>query len=211
MVSRQCAATPSRCAPDATTVASDRNLTEVAGLDDLSPVYEFDPTGTLFARPVTITLPVPGGASAACIYFSRLDNTGFDPIGGTLSGTSISSQTAHLGLAYVGPQCATRTVTGVGQITWLSASARISEPIDFSTSSMSPVILCSTSWETSPGPREAHTIGEFRSGVRSRRGEPEGERRVIGEMGEGQLPRGPDLQRRSGPRRSSGGLAGDGE
>lgn len=116
---------------DSPTPISITETTEPPPAGAISPVYEFDPTGTLFARPVTVTLPVPGGTSAACIYFSRLDNSGYDAIGGTIAAAAISAQTAHLGRAYVGPQCSTRTVTGVGQITWLSASARISEPIDF--------------------------------------------------------------------------------
>src|SRR3954467_6512102 len=56
-----------------------------AGVAALGPVYQFEPSGTVLARPVKISLPVPAGESTAAIYWTALGTTSFESIGGTVS------------------------------------------------------------------------------------------------------------------------------
>ena len=103
-----------------------------AGVGAVSPVYQFGPEGLTFAKPVTVTLPMPAGVTTGSIYWSRLGSTTvFDPIGGTISGGRITAEVPHFSLAVVGAASATRTVNGIGKTTWISASSRISRDIDF--------------------------------------------------------------------------------
>lgn len=100
----------------------------------LTPLYEFGPSGAVFAVPVTVTIPLPQGVTSATIYWSRLDGSGFDPIGGTVDAVArtISAQTPHFSGGYAGPATDTRVVTGVAQTTYLSATSRITVPDDLS-------------------------------------------------------------------------------
>lgn len=102
-----------------------------AGLPAYSPVYQFLPEGLVFAKPVRVTLPVAPGVTAASVYWTALGTSTYEAVGGTLGAGGITVETAHFSHAVVGPPSSRRTVTGVGQVTWLSASARVSEPIDF--------------------------------------------------------------------------------
>jgi hypothetical protein len=108
-------------------------LAPPSGIGAVGPVFQFDPMGTLFARPVTISLPLPAGVSDGSIYCSGL-GAGFAPIGGTVVNGVISvlvGDTPYLGQCVVGAKVTVRTVTGVGKVTWLSATTRVSIPIDF--------------------------------------------------------------------------------
>ena len=101
------------------------------GIGAVSPVYKFAPEGLVFAKPVTVTLPMPAGVTTGSVYWSRLNGTGFDAIGGTVTGSTITARTVHFSLAVIGSASGTRVVTGVGETTWISATTRVSEPIDF--------------------------------------------------------------------------------
>jgi hypothetical protein len=92
-----------------------------------TPVYEFGPEGTVFAKPVTVTLPFTG--TSGTVYWSRLDGSGFDPIGGVIDPVAhtITAQTFHFSLGYVGPEVLTRTVSGGATNTYISASLRQNE------------------------------------------------------------------------------------
>lgn len=122
--------------------ASATTLPPPAGLAALSPVYQFEPEGLLFSRPVKVTLPLPPGVTEASVYWSRLGSPGFDAIGGTIDlvAHTISAETPHFSQAVVGPSVTTRTVTGVGQVTWISASSRKSVPIDFALESVEALV-----------------------------------------------------------------------
>ena len=71
--------------------------------------------------------------SKGAIYWSRLGADGFDSIGGTIANGFISAEVPHFSLAVIGQATTTRTVIGVGQTTWISATSRVTEPIDFAT------------------------------------------------------------------------------
>ena len=94
-----------------------------------TPVYEFGPEGTVFAKPVTVTLPFTG--TSGTVYWSRLDGSGFDPIGGVIDPVAhtITAETFHFSLGYVGPAVTTRTVSGGASNTFISASLRQNQPL----------------------------------------------------------------------------------
>ena len=106
-----------------------------SGVGATSPVYVLEPEGLLFARPVKVTLPLPAGVTTGSVYWSKLGGSGFDPIGGTIdtAARTITVTTAHFSQAVIGQASETRTISGVGQTTWASATTRQNVPIDFAT------------------------------------------------------------------------------
>ena len=129
---------------DADTALSIRSSTASppSGIAASSPVYVFEPAGLLFARPVQVTLPLPAGVTSGSVYWSRLDGSGFDPIGGTIdtAARTITVTTAHFSQAVIGQASETRTVTGLGQISWISATTRQTRPIDFATQGVEALV-----------------------------------------------------------------------
>jgi hypothetical protein len=108
-----------------------------------APVYEFQPEGTVFAKPLTVTLPLPAGVTTGTVYWSQLGSTtAFDPIGGTidLASNTITAQTFHFSLAYIGEPSPTRTVSGGGGTTYISASQHTFVPTDFSTTPVEAIL-----------------------------------------------------------------------
>lgn len=116
----------------------------------LSPVYVFEPDGAVFARPLTVTLPHPS-AEPASVYWSRLGEPGFDAIGGTVANGTITATTGHFSQAYVGPKSTTRAVTGVYVRTWISASSRVDEKLDFGTNLVEALVDNGTSYTAIAG------------------------------------------------------------
>lgn len=118
-------------------------MTDQSAPGATSPVYEFGPEGIVFAKPVTVTLPLPHGATDATMYWSRYgSSTEFDPIGGTIdpvAGT-ITASTFHFSLGYVGQPSGTRSVNGGGSVTWISASSYDIVPIDFATQPVEAIV-----------------------------------------------------------------------
>jgi hypothetical protein len=69
-----------------------------------SHVFEFGPEGTSFAQPITVTLPFKGDTKLATLFWSKpssLQTTGYDWIGGTVSGTTVSSHVSHFSKGFV--------------------------------------------------------------------------------------------------------------
>nr|MBA2538471.1 hypothetical protein [Deltaproteobacteria bacterium] len=93
-------------------------------------VYAFEPEGTVFVRPVQITLPLPAGMTAASVYWTKLGSSEFEPIGGTISGTTITAETTHFSLAVVGSPSGVRNLNGVVKTTHISATTRDSIAFD---------------------------------------------------------------------------------
>ena len=111
------------------------------GVGAVSPLYQFGPEGTVFAKPVTVSLPLPRGVTDASVYWSKLGSTTeFEAIGGTIANGFITVETAHFSLAVIGAAAATRTVNGVGMTTWISATARQTLPQDFTTIPVEAVV-----------------------------------------------------------------------
>jgi hypothetical protein len=107
----------------------------------VSPLYQFGPEGTVFAKPVTVSLPLPRGVTDASVYWSKLGSTTeFEAIGGTIANGFITVETAHFSLAVIGAAAATRVVNGIGMTTWISATARQTLPQDFTTIPVEAVV-----------------------------------------------------------------------
>jgi hypothetical protein len=130
---------------DVTITISATSQPAPANLEAVSPVYRFEPDGILFARPVRVSLPLPAGVTSGAVYWSRSgaggsSATDFDSLGGTISNGVISVEAPHFSLAVIGPPTATRTVLGVGQTTWISATTRVNEPIDFASAGIEALV-----------------------------------------------------------------------
>ena len=125
-----------------------------AGIGASSPVYVFEPDGMLFARPVQVTLPLPDGVSDATVYWSQLGGTDFEPVGGTIDAAArtITVTTAHFSRAVIAAPAPTRTILGVGQNTYVSATSRQSVPIDFAAQGVEALLRdASGTWSSKPG------------------------------------------------------------
>ncbi|HUS33611.1 MAG TPA: hypothetical protein VMZ53_34145 [Kofleriaceae bacterium] len=110
------------------------STTDIAAPGAQTPVYEFGPEGTVFAAPLTITLPLPAGVTTGTVYWTKLGSTTeYEPIGGTIDPVAhtITAQTFHFSLGYVGQPSGDRTVSGGGSRTYISATSRDDLPMDF--------------------------------------------------------------------------------
>ncbi len=66
-----------------------------------SPVYQFEPAGLTFAKPLTITLPFDGVAKLATLFWSRSDGKGFERIGGIATSGLLNGSAAHFSKGFV--------------------------------------------------------------------------------------------------------------
>jgi hypothetical protein len=70
----------------------------------LTAVYDFEPDGTGFSSPVTVSFPLPAGTTAVSIYWTRPGSTTeFEPIPTTISGTTATAEVWHFSSGYLGP------------------------------------------------------------------------------------------------------------
>jgi hypothetical protein len=74
-----------------------------AGYRAFSPVYRFEPEGTTFAQPVTVTLPFTGDARLATVFWSRprSEGGGYERLGGVPSGGTVSVTVTHFSTGFV--------------------------------------------------------------------------------------------------------------
>lgn len=69
-----------------------------------APVFRLGPDGTTFARPVTITLPLPPGVAAPAVYWSRPGSTvSFDVVPATVTAGGVVAEGSHFSSVFVGP------------------------------------------------------------------------------------------------------------
>jgi hypothetical protein len=135
--------------------------TDVDGDGGTFPVYRFLPP-TIFARPVTIVLPVTG--TAGSLYWSQLGSaSGYDSMGGVVSGGTISTNVVHFGAGYAGAATATRTVVGSNIDVYLSSTFENAAPDDMTlpTEAVSAIVFAGDGGaQTYPG--KGFTDGTFR-------------------------------------------------
>lgn len=97
------------------------------GLDAVSPVYAFEPEGTVFVRPIEVRLPRPAGVSNAQVYWTKLGSTEFEPVASRVEGDAIVATTNHFSLAVLGAPVPHVTIHGESFTTYLTAySPRVS-------------------------------------------------------------------------------------
>jgi hypothetical protein len=133
------------------------------GIGAVSPVYQFGPEGTVFAKPVTVSLPLQAGVTDASIYWSKLGSTTeFEPIGGTIANGFITVETPHFSRAVIGAASPVRTVNGVGKTTWISATARQTLPQDFTTIPVEAIVCDVSGCRSIPAvPGTGAALGTF--------------------------------------------------
>lgn len=107
------------------------------GLGALTRRVRFEPEEVVFAHPVAVRFPLPGGADAADVYWSRLDGAeGFDDLEGVVSGDTVTARVVHFGEAFLGETGPTRTVVGSAIASIESASPPRHAPDDLTGTSV---------------------------------------------------------------------------
>lgn len=70
----------------------------------MSPVFNFEPAGLTFKKPITAAFDVPGDArQALSVFWTRAGQDTFEEIPSTLTGNVITAETEHFSAAYVDP------------------------------------------------------------------------------------------------------------
>ncbi len=72
------------------------------GTDALSPVFAFGPDGLVFQEPVTVTFVFDGNPQLATVFWSIPDDDGYEDVGGTVDGATISAPIVHFSTGFCG-------------------------------------------------------------------------------------------------------------
>src|SRR5262249_50508181 len=110
---------------DADTVISvaESSAPPPAGIGAVTPVFDFGPDGIVFAHPVRITIPLASTAGALSVWWTRHDGSGtFEPIGGSVVGSSIVVDVTHFSSGVVAADPGFRTISGTDQNGWVSST-----------------------------------------------------------------------------------------
>jgi hypothetical protein len=81
------------------TAISVTTTTAPSGYTLASVAYEFSPDGTVFGRPITVAIPLTSAATGAHLFWSNATN-GYDDLGGTVDGTTLTGQVAHFSVGF---------------------------------------------------------------------------------------------------------------
>jgi hypothetical protein len=73
--------------------------TAPAGYVVASAAYQFGPSGTTFAQPVAVTIPLSAPTPGAHIFWSNASG-GFDDVGGTVSGLTVTANVSHFSIGF---------------------------------------------------------------------------------------------------------------
>jgi hypothetical protein len=69
------------------------------GYSLLSKAYQFGPSGTTFLQPVAVTIPLTSAEPDAHLFWSNASG-GFDDIGGTVNGLSVTANVTHFSIGF---------------------------------------------------------------------------------------------------------------
>jgi hypothetical protein len=89
---------PANALPSDTAI-SIATTTAPAGYTLASSAYQFGPTGTMFAQPVTITVPLNAATPGAHLFWSNARG-GFDDLGGKVLGTTLTGTITHFSIGF---------------------------------------------------------------------------------------------------------------
>lgn len=64
-----------------------------------SSAYKFSPDGTTFAKAITVAIPLTSAATGAHLFWSNAAN-GYDDLGGTVNGTTLTGQVSHFSVGF---------------------------------------------------------------------------------------------------------------
>lgn len=73
-----------------------------AGFTAYSPLFTFEPPGTVFARPATIELTASGEVEDARIIWSRPSGEGFEVLPSNATGATVTARVTHFSQGFVG-------------------------------------------------------------------------------------------------------------
>jgi hypothetical protein len=73
--------------------------TAPSGYELASQVYQFGPSGTTFQQPVAVTIPLTSPDPDVHLFWSNAGG-GFDDIGGTVNGTSLTGYVTHFSVGF---------------------------------------------------------------------------------------------------------------
>ncbi len=76
-----------------------------APFEGYSPIYRFEPAGTRFARPVTVSIPFAGDAEAATVFWTVGDSESFAALDTRVEGGLAIAEATHFSQAFVGTAC----------------------------------------------------------------------------------------------------------
>jgi hypothetical protein len=82
-----------------TTTITVATTTAPSGYTLASLAYEFGPAGTVFAQPVAVTIPLTSVMSGVHVFWSN-SSGGFDDVGGTVNGSSITANVSHFSIGF---------------------------------------------------------------------------------------------------------------
>jgi hypothetical protein len=99
---------PADALPTGTTITV-TTTSPPAGYALASDVFQFGPDGTTFEKPVAVTIPLTSATAGAHMFWSN-SSGGFDDIGGTLSGSSMTAYVTHFSKGF----CAVPSNQGSG-------------------------------------------------------------------------------------------------
>jgi hypothetical protein len=66
-----------------------------------SPVFSFEPAGTAFQKPVSVSLPFTGNQQLATLFWSYPAATGYQRLGGLPAGSSLTGPVTHFSTGFV--------------------------------------------------------------------------------------------------------------
>jgi hypothetical protein len=91
---------PANALSVATTITvTTTTVTAPLGYMAVSAAYQFGPSGTTFAQPVAVTIPLTSAAPNAHLLWSNASG-GFDDLGGTVSGTAVTGSVSHFSIGF---------------------------------------------------------------------------------------------------------------
>lgn len=123
-----------------------------------SPVVEFGPAGTLFAKPIEVSLPVVGSPTNPAIYWTKRMGTGYERIGGTLANGVVTAQVTHFSSGFVAETTTpTRTVQLTQTMTMIGGTTIRNEVSDLSQALIRVYVPNATGYDVLTG--VGHTDG----------------------------------------------------
>ena len=93
----------------ASTAITVATTTAPSGYTLASAAYQFGPSGTIFTQPVAVTIPLTSATPGVHLFWSNASG-GFDDVGGTVTGSSITANVTHFSIGF----CAVPKAGGTG-------------------------------------------------------------------------------------------------
>jgi hypothetical protein len=93
---------PDALAAEQTISITATDLPAPPGYELFSPIFDFEPAGIRFARPVVVSITFRGPATRARLYWSRASDDGYDETTSMIFGQSASTVVTHFSGGWVG-------------------------------------------------------------------------------------------------------------